>query len=650
VVSDQRIGSEIAGYRIEGVVGRGGMSVVYLADDPGLKRKVALKILSPELAEDQRFRDRFIRESQLAASLEHPNIVPIHEAGEADGVLFIAMRYVRGTDLKSLIARDGPLDPERALAIVSQVASALDAAHAEGLIHRDVKPSNVLVAEPDRSGAEHAYLTDFGLIRRVTQVTSLTRTGQFMGTIEYVAPEQIRGGEVDARADVYSLGCLLCECLTGEPPFVSDLEVTVLYAHLEEPPPRVTTRRPELPPAIDRVVAKAMAKLPEDRYVSAEALSAAVREALRPGPALPIPPEGVSTRSRRTIAIAAAAGIALVVVVAAMLVSRSGTPSPASSPPAPTAASSTSRPAALPLGSVVQLDPGTGKVLTVATNAIDTDVLPGNPRLAVGERGVWAHTIGVVSHIDERTGKLEDRFPAGPGSAAGAGAGTSLSIAVGARTVWVPTGGGTGGGPAALVPIDPATDQVLPTIRLGVGAEATDVAVGAGRVWVTLSDGNLDEVDPGTHRLLHSYPVGGHLDALTIGFGSVWVVDEVAGKISRIDPSTGSLIRALNVGGNVRAIVAGSGAVWVMDRFSGTVAAIDPDTNTLGAAIRVGDRPTGMAVGAGAVWVSDSGGSLWQVDPVTQSGIEIAVGGLLTAIAFDPQAGNLWLCVGGGPG
>ncbi len=200
------------------------------------------------------------------------------------------------------------------------------------------------------------------------------------------------------------------------------------------------------------------------------------------------------------------------------------------------------------------------------------------------------------------------------------------------------------------MPIDPATDQVLPTIRLGVGAEATDVAVGAGRVWVTLSDGNLDEVDPGTHRLLHSYPVGGHLDALTIGFGSVWVVDEVAGKISRIDPSTGSLIRALNVGGNVRAIVAGSGAVWVMDRFSGTVAAIDPDTNTLGAAIRVGDRPTGMAVGAGAVWVSDSGGSLWQVDPVTQSGIEIAVGGLLTAIAFDPQAGNLWLCVGGGPG
>ena len=643
-VSDQQIGTEVAGYRIEGIVGRGGMSVVYLAEDPGLKRKVAFKILSPELAADTNFRDRFIRESQAAASLEHPNIVPIHEAGEADGVLFIAMRHVRGTDLKSLIARDGPLDAQRAASIVGQVAAALDAAHAEGLIHRDVKPSNVLIAEPDRSGTEHAYLTDFGLIRRVAHATSLTKTGQFMGTIDYVAPEQIRGEQVDGRADVYSLGCLLYECLTGQPPFVSELEVSILYGHLEQPPPSVTAHRPELPAAIDQVVAKAMAKRPEDRYESAAELARAARLALEPGAATEQVPSAPATPRRRSALLAAVVALlAVVAVLVVFLVSRDRGSVPGASPASPGAsARSPGAAGPPPLGSVIQLDPTTGEVLTTAREAVQFTG-GGNPRIAVGEGAVWAHVIEFLSHIEERTGRLENTVRTGLG---GPG---PLAVAVGARTVWVPTGG-YGGPPSQLLPVDPATDQTLPPIPLGVGAFATDTAVGAGAVWVTLTNGGLVQVDPATRRVLDTFPVGGHLDAMTIGFGSVWVIDEVAGQVSRVDPGSGDVTANLGVSGNVRAIAAGSGAVWVLDPISGAVEAIDPASNTRGTAVRVGGNATGLAAGLGAVWVSDQDGSVYRVDPVTQSTTAIRVGAPLTAIAVDPQAGTLWVSVGGGPG
>jgi streptogramin lyase len=643
-VSDQRIGSEVAGYRIEGVIGRGGMSVVYLAEDPGLKRKVALKVLSPELAADQSFRDRFIRESQLAASLEHPNIVPIHEAGEGDGVLFIAMRYVRGTDLKSLVARDGPLARDRTAPIVTQVASALDAAHTEGLIHRDVKPSNVLVGEPDRAGAEHAYLTDFGLIRRVTQGTSLTKTGQFMGTLDYVAPEQIRGDAVDGRADVYSLGCLLYECLTGQPPYVSELEVTILYGHLEEPPPSVTAHRSELPGAIDDVVARAIAKKPEDRYQTAGELAAAARLALESGAAGERHRSAPASRRRWFVLPAAIVAVAVVMaVLLVLLIPRHKGSVPGASPTSPgVSASGHGAAGPTPLGSVIQLDPTTGNILTTTRDAVRFTG-GGNPRIAVGEGGVWAVNIEFLSHIEERTGRLETTIRTGAG---GPG---PLAVAVGARTVWIPVGGFGSSEPNHLLPVDPATDEVLLPISLGQGAIATDTAVGAGRVWVTLTDGGLVEVDPATRRVLHRYLVGGHLDAETVGFGSVWVIDEVAGVVSRVDPGSGKVIATVEVSGNVRAIAAGSGAVWVLDPVSGTVADIDPSTNTLESAIRVGDQATGMAAGLGAVWVSDSGGSVYRVDPVTGSSSPISVGGSLTAVAVDPQAGTLWLSVGGGP-
>jgi WD40 repeat protein/tRNA A-37 threonylcarbamoyl transferase component Bud32 len=286
VSDDPRVGTELAGYRIQSLLGFGGMSVVYLAEDLRLKRRVALKLLAASLAEDESFRNRFLRESELAASIDHPNIVPIYEAGTTEDLLFIAMRYVEGRDLKERLQR-GRLDPADAIGILAQVASALDAAHARGLVHRDVKPSNVLLdlgARPD--GSDHVYLADFGITRRVSEETGVGDDGHLMGTIDYVAPEQIAGEEFDGRADVYSLGCVLYECLVGQPPFRCDSDLAVVFAHLEAEPPAPSAGRSELPAALDAVIARALAKEPEQRYPSCgelarAALAVAVDEASR---------------------------------------------------------------------------------------------------------------------------------------------------------------------------------------------------------------------------------------------------------------------------------------------------------------------------------------------------------------------------------
>src|SRR5437763_900722 len=244
-------GAEFAGYRVERLLSRGGMSVVYLAEDLKLGRRVTLKILAPDLASDPSFRARFMNESRIAAGLDHPNIVPIYAAGEGEGHLFIAMRYVRGTDLDVLIREEGPLSHRRTAAIVRQVASALDAAHREGLVHRDVKPANILVTPGGGPDADHAYLTDFGITKRPAQGAITTRTGEIMGTVDYVAPEQVEGKPVDFRADVYSLGCVAYQSLTGHVPFERESDLAVLWAHVHEKAPKASARRAELPPGVD---------------------------------------------------------------------------------------------------------------------------------------------------------------------------------------------------------------------------------------------------------------------------------------------------------------------------------------------------------------------------------------------------------------
>jgi hypothetical protein len=267
---DLPAGSEIAGYRVEGVAGRGGMGVVYRATDLTLERPVALKLISEDLARDEGFRARFKRESRLAASIRHSNVITVFHAGEEDGRLYIATEFVEGTDLKAVIAERGALAPAAAAEITSQIASALDAAHAKGLIHRDVKPSNVLI---EHGG--HAYLTDFGLTKSTSSQSAMTETGLFVGTIDYAAPEQISGQPLDARTDVYALGCVLFECLTGRHPYPRESNVATMYAHTHEPPPSVLEHAPGVPEVLDAVVKRAMAKDPDDRYPSAGDLARA---------------------------------------------------------------------------------------------------------------------------------------------------------------------------------------------------------------------------------------------------------------------------------------------------------------------------------------------------------------------------------------
>jgi serine/threonine protein kinase len=276
-------GSRLAGYVLEGLVGAGGMAAVYRARDERLGRVVALKLLAAELTKDDGFRRRFLREARAVAAVDHPHIIPVYQAGEADGVLFIAMRFVRGGDLREMVSREGGLPPLRAASFISPVASALDAAHAMGLVHRDIKPANILVdAGPGRP--EHVYLSDFGLARGVLSSSGLTRAGQFLGTPDYAAPEQIAGRTVDGRADQYALACVAYTLLACAVVFIRDHPMASLYAHLHEPPPRLTEARPDLPRAVDRVMARALAKEPDDRYPSCGAFADALREALGVGP------------------------------------------------------------------------------------------------------------------------------------------------------------------------------------------------------------------------------------------------------------------------------------------------------------------------------------------------------------------------------
>jgi serine/threonine protein kinase len=310
------VGDELGPYRIESVLGRGGMGAVYLATHARLERRVALKLIAPDLADDPDFRARFLRESRLAASLDHPHVIPIYDADEVDGVLYLAMRYVDGPSLQSLIRERGALPRADTLRISEQIGGALDAAHAADLIHRDLKPANILL------GDGHAYLCDFGLAKR-TSSKAMTHAGSFLGTVDYCSPEQIRGEPLDRRADVYSFGCVLYHCLSGEPPYARESEIAVLQAHLNEPPP-------SLAPDLDGVFARAMAKERDERYPTAGALAgdlrAAITDAAPETVAAPVErptrvdaTQVVPRRRRRWVWIAGAVAIVVLAAVGAAI-------------------------------------------------------------------------------------------------------------------------------------------------------------------------------------------------------------------------------------------------------------------------------------------------------------------------------------------
>ncbi len=286
-------GSVVAGCRVEAVVGRGGMGVVYRATQLSLERMVALKAIAPELADDPTFRERFKRESRIAASIEHPNVIPVYEAGEGEGVLYLIMRYVEGTDLRALIDAEGRLSPERGTRIVAQVAAALAAAHRRDLIHRDVKPANVLI---DASGErDHAYLTDFGIARNAAATSALTRTGSVIGTLDYLAPERIEDQRGDGRSDVYALGCVLFEALTGTLPYARDNDAAKMFAHLTAPVPSARALTPGVPEELDSLAMRAMAKDPAERFPTAGEMAQALTDTL---PQRPVRPDAKPRRRR----------------------------------------------------------------------------------------------------------------------------------------------------------------------------------------------------------------------------------------------------------------------------------------------------------------------------------------------------------------
>jgi Protein kinase domain len=591
VAADQRVGTAFGEYRIEALIGRGGMGVVYRAHHLGLKRNVALKLLSADLAEDEVFRRRFLRESQLAASLDHPNVVPVYEADEVDGLLYIAMRYVDGTDLKTILRREGALGAERALAIATQLAGALDAAHERGLIHRDVKPSNVLVT--GRPGHEHCYLADFGLSTSMSDRSVAVSPRQIVGTIDYVAPEQIRDEDVDARADVYSLACLFYESLTGAVPFRRGSDVAVIYAHLEESPPPPSRVRSALPAALDPVLDRGLAKEPDERWQTSGAMVDAARWAL----ASDRPRGSLLVRRRRLLAPV----VAVLAAAVAIAVAFGGGGTPVAS-----------------AKTLVRLDAD-----GAPAGGLELDGRPTAVTVCAGS--VWVTTAdGAVAQIDPHTLTVH-RVPVGGTPSDVADVGTLAAV--------------VSGPPEHVTVIDAAYGQVSATIALpGGGRAATAVAFGP-NIWVanpgrrtverlgppyTAVSGTVRT--PGAPRLLAAgagavWAAGGRVlwkitgrqirrirlpiapVALAAGNGGVWLVDGRAPKVLRLDPATGRVTKSIRVGRAPVGVAVGPRSIWTVNRADGTVSKVDPARNVVTSTVDVGSNPVDVVVGLGSVWV-----------------------------------------------
>jgi streptogramin lyase len=583
-VADLGIGTTVAGYRIDGLIARGGMGVVYRATHLGLERPVALKVIARELADREGFRERFLRESRLAARLDHPAVVPVYDSREVDGELIVAMRLVEGGDLRKLIDREGPLEPRRALLLLGQVAEALDAAHAAAIVHRDVKPHNVLVE------GERAYLSDFGLAKALGESGAASGTS-IVGTAEYMSPEQWRGEDVGPAADVYALGCVLYEALTGIVPYAR----------------RESDTEPEMPAGIDRVIERAVAKDPGDRYPSAGALIEAARREEGSG----MQPTRVLTR-----------------------------PQPAwQSFPTPTVRNDDhagERGLGRPRGRRLQL---AGAAVAVAAGAlalalaffggggvsVSAPIAIGRPplRIAAGSSGVWvtSERDGTLTRLDPATGEeVGGPVRLEPGIA---------GVAVGSRWVWVtvPRRGD-------LLEVAPDSGNVLRTVHVG-GAPGA-IALGGGRVWVADGDGaGITAVDSDAGRVdrrglpPHAAPL-----RLAAGAGGLWVSSASTGTVRRIDLGTLGVGEAISVGRNPAGVTVGHGFVWVANSRSGTVSRVDPSIHAVvGAPIEVGGRPGGIDAGTSAVWVASAAeDSLTRID--LESGEP--VGG---AIGVGPEPG-----------
>ena len=609
----------LSAYRVEELIGRGGMGEVYLAHDRRLDRPVALKVLGADLAGDERYRERLLRESRLAAGLDHPNVVPIYEAGEVEGRLFIAMRYVEGTDLRALLRRLGALAPERALALGGQVAGALDAAHARGLVHRDVKPSNVLVDDP--GGRDHCYLADFGLTQSASDRGPAD--GSLMGTLDYVAPEQIRGGPVDGRADQYALGCLLFECLTGTLPFRRESEMATIFAHLEEPPPAASDHRPGLPPELDAVLARAMAKDPADRYESCAALVAAARDAT----GLDAAPD----RRTRPLLLVAAFATMLAAALTIVLVSSGEEGAAARAPGAVVRIDPDSRrvtgrpyevggrPAAVAVGagtvwvasalgsSLWQIEPQSGSVKRVPTSGPPRDLTYYQGRIYVSTEGPGYGDAGSVVAFDAVSGIRQDALQ-----------GYSCSTAAGAREgLWTTDCESLQN--VVRLADDSGELAVERSVRLSFRRSLTtatyllcqcDLAIGDGSVWVPgdAADSRVWRIDAKRGRLLDTielpFAIGRGIAA---GGGALWVAGLLDDIVARVDARTGRVTDRIPVGRMPMSLALGDDGLWVANHLDRSVSLVDVRRRRVVDTIPVGGAPVELAVGAGGVWAAVDG-------------------------------------------
>lgn len=552
-MGEPSIGSTLAGYRIDALIARGGMGVVYRATHLGLERPVALKVIARELADREGFRERFLRESRLAARLDHPSVVPIYDSREVDGELIVAMRLVAGGDLRKLIDREGPLAPELAIALLGQVGEALDAAHAAGIVHRDVKPHNVLVE------GERAFLSDFGLAKALDD-GGAGSSASVVGTAEYMSPEQWGGGAVGPAADVYSLGCVLYEALTGIPPFAR----------------KEADTEPEMPKGLDEVIEHAVAKDPGERYASAGALIAAARERQGDTPAAT---RVLSASSERPTAPLGAAGGRL----GARRLSR--------------------RQMQWGGATVAVLAGMVALVLTLLGSGdgveVSAPIAIGSPplRIAAAPEAIWvtSETDGTLTRLDPASGDLVGKpFTLGVGIS---------GVAVGAGSVWVadpPTG--------AVLRVDPDSGAV--TERIDVGGSPGPIVFGAGRIWVADLDGSGVSVIEAKDNTVIRRGIGTHASPLrlAVGGGGLWESSATNGSLRRIDLSTMRVGGSILVGRGPAGVTVAGGLVWVANSRAGTVSTVDTTTQVVvGEQISVGSRPGGIDAGTNTVWVATTG-------------------------------------------
>ncbi len=575
------------------------MGVVYRATHLGLDRPVALKVIARELADRKGFRERFLRESRLAARLEHPSVVPIYDSREVDGELVVAMRLVEGGDLRRLIDTEGPLPPRRAINLLAQVADALDAAHAAGIVHRDVKPQNILV------DGDRAYLSDFGLAKAIDE-SGAASSASVVGTAQYMSPEQWRGDSLGPAADVYSLGCVLYEAITAVAPFEREEADTP----------------PEMPRGVDEAIRRAVAKDPAARYATAGALIAAARGAedseVRPTAVLshdrgerttvPNRSQGFFGRigGRATAWLVSGAVVFVLAMVAAVLFLLLGSDGPEVSDPiavgtpplrldaGPKAVWVTSEKD----GTLTRLDPDTGEV--VSTRRLGKGV----SGVAVGSKWTWVTNPedGQLLRLEPRDGREKTiAVPGEPGP-----------VALGGNRVWLADLGGRG--------VSAVNAEGASLFRAGLPPQAPGLrlAWGDGGLWVAVADaGVIRRLDPGTLVAGETIRVGRGPAGLTVAGGFVWVANSRDGTVSKVDPSLRAVVDKIEIDGHPGGIDAGTSTVWVADREDDAVSRIDLKSGEVeGAPIEVGPEPGAVAVGGDAVWVANNGdGTVTRIEP-----------------------------------